>query len=104
LCSLCVGHSNYTFVPDDTYSTCSKACLAVCCLLLEKLNLALLYCSVCNRRPYVNHTVGQASPAGRGFTEQCTAETKSQLHNHTVGQASLARCGFSEQCTAGSRK
>jgi len=42
-----------------------------------------------------NHTVGQASPAGHGFTEQCAAETKNQLHNHTVGQASLARCGFS---------
>jgi len=51
-----------------------------------------------------NHTVGQSSPTGHGFTEQCTVETKNQLLNHTVGQASLARCGFSEQCIAGNHK
>jgi hypothetical protein len=46
-----------------------------------------------------NHTVGQASPTGHGFDEQCTVETKNQLHNRAVGQA-----GFSEQCTAGNHK
>jgi len=51
-----------------------------------------------------NHTVGQSSLTGHGFTEQCTVETKNQLLNHNVGQASLARCGFSEQCTAGNHK